>query len=451
MDPAVTPDDVTRWVNELWQPAANAGDVVERTRTASRVRGWLDAVVVDLTLAADRYAEHGEGAGADAALQGDGKMSAQEAAKTKKRARLVKDAPAVGDALRGGRIGSAHADALARALGKASAAVRAQVVARTDDLMARASAMTPEAFERYVDDLVNRLGAAEAVDRLERQRQRSMLRTWTDRATGMICGRFELDTERGTRVVNALRAETELLWSEHPTPAGESADGVWDRLAAQALVNLIGHAHSAARPGIADIAIHIDHRTWTEGWHPDTMCELADGTPIPIDTVRRLACCANIYRVVIAATGEVLDMGRETRTATRAQRRALRAMYRTCVYPDCTVTFDRCEIHHVHWWEHHGPSDLDNLVPVCWRHHHLVHDRGWTLHLEQGRTIHWTRPDGTPHATIPLADIARSIPEHRRPPRPPRPPGAGPPGQPPDTGPPRHNTGEQPPLFTNAA
>ncbi len=63
--------------------------------------------------------------------------------------------------------------------------------------------------------------------------------------------------------------------------------------------------------------------------------------------------------------------------------------------PGCTVGFEHCRIHHVTYWEHNGPTDLDNLVPICERHHHLVHEGGWTLHLHPGRRITVQQPDGT--------------------------------------------------------
>ena len=73
-------------------------------------------------------------------------------------------------------------------------------------------------------------------------------------------------------------------------------------------------------------------------------------------------------------------------------------MHRTCAHPDCSVTFDDCRIHHVQFWtEHLGTTDIDNLVPVCERHHHLVHDGGWTLTMTPDRTTTWTRPDGSIH------------------------------------------------------
>jgi hypothetical protein len=98
-----------------------------------------------------------------------------------------------------------------------------------------------------------------------------------------------------------------------------------------------------------------------------------------------------------------LDLGRTTRLANRAQRRALRALYPTCALPGCQVRYDACDIHHVIWWEppHLGPTDLDNLLPTCSRHHHAIHDRGWQLELTPDRTLTVTYPDGTRVTTRP--------------------------------------------------
>ena len=65
--------------------------------------------------------------------------------------------------------------------------------------------------------------------------------------------------------------------------------------------------------------------------------------------------------VVLHAPGE-LDLGRSTRLASPAQRRALRALYATCAIPGCGVRYDRCKLHHVIWWRHGGRTDLANLV-----------------------------------------------------------------------------------------
>lgn len=98
--------------------------------------------------------------------------------------------------------------------------------------------------------------------------------------------------------------------------------------------------------------------------------------------------------VVFNSDGAVLDLGRSQRLANRDQRRALRAMYRTCGFPGCDVAVDRCEIHHVTAWDRFGPTDLANLLPLCAFQHHVVHEGGWTLTLDPDRTVTLTRPDG---------------------------------------------------------
>ncbi len=139
----------------------------------------------------------------------------------------------------------------------------------------------------------------------------------------------------------------------------------------------------------------VDLRTLVGGMHDNGICETEDGVPLPVSTVRRLCCEAEIVPAVLGADGEVLDVGRTERTANRAQRRAARAMHRTCAHPDCTVGFSACRIHHVKWWwEHNGPTDIDNLLPLCERHHHLVHEGGWTLTMTPDRVVTWIRPDG---------------------------------------------------------
>jgi len=103
---------------------------------------------------------------------------------------------------------------------------------------------------------------------------------------------------------------------------------------------------------------------------------------------------------IVHAPGR-LDLGRTTRLANAAQRRALRAIYPTCAIPDCPVLFDHCKIHHVHWWRHGGRTDLPNLLPVCARHHTAIHDQGWVVELRPDRTLTVTLPNGEVMTTGP--------------------------------------------------
>jgi hypothetical protein len=104
--------------------------------------------------------------------------------------------------------------------------------------------------------------------------------------------------------------------------------------------------------------------------------------------------------VVLHAPGE-LHLGRTTRLANRAQRRALRALYATCAIPGCSVRYDRCKLHHIVWWRNGGRTDLDNLVPVCAHHHSKIHDNGWDITVGPNRELTIRFPDGTIHNTGP--------------------------------------------------
>jgi hypothetical protein len=96
------------------------------------------------------------------------------------------------------------------------------------------------------------------------------------------------------------------------------------------------------------------------------------------EAVRRLACDAGIHRMVIRGVSEFLDIGRKTRIWTTAQRRAIRARHNhRCAAAGCNRRIT--QIHHIEWWEDGGATSIDNGVPLCSYHHHLVHDGGWTI------------------------------------------------------------------------
>ena len=171
------------------------------------------------------------------------------------------------------------------------------------------------------------------------------------------------------------------------------------------MVALVTGARTLQRR-VPEVTVLVDFDTLRTGLHDAGICETGDGHPIPPATVRRLGCEATIVPVVLNGAGQTLDVGREQRLANRAQRRALRAMHRTCAHPGCTVAFADCEIHHVIHWDHHGPTNLANPVPLCSRHHHLVHEGDWHLTLHPDRTITLHRPDSTLHFEGSTIDIA---------------------------------------------
>ncbi|WP_020377394.1 HNH endonuclease signature motif containing protein [Candidatus Microthrix parvicella] len=104
---------------------------------------------------------------------------------------------------------------------------------------------------------------------------------------------------------------------------------------------------------------------------------LEDGTPLPIDTIARLACDAEIIPAIFGAKGQPLWLGRRTRLATSAQRLAVTARDLGCIV--CHASPEFCQVHHITWWSAGGGTDLDNLCIVCSRHHTMIHEQGLTI------------------------------------------------------------------------
>jgi hypothetical protein len=249
---------------------------------------------------------------------------------------------------------------------------------------------------RHVDAIVRDGG----VSRLERQRRDTRLRTWVDRHTGMWRLSGEFDPETGLQLASRLQAMTNALFHQ-ATPAEAPTDALAKQqyLAAHALVRLTEGRHGKTS---TEVMVLIDATTLISGEHENTVVDLGFDIELPVETIGRMACCADVVVPVITATNGInLHLGRARRFPNQAQRRALRAIYPTCAIPGCGVAFNKTRIHHVIPWDDGGPTDIDQLVPLCDQHHHAVHEGASTLHLAPDRSLTITYPDGTTRTTGP--------------------------------------------------
>ncbi len=151
----------------------------------------------------------------------------------------------------------------------------------------------------------------------------------------------------------------------------------FDQLKADAFMAIVTATPSVGGRRPAELLVLIDLETLRNGVHESGVCETYDGQPLPPATVRRLACDADIIPIVLDGDGRVVDVGRAKRLASADQRRALRAMHQTCAAPDCPVRFGDCDIHHLTEWNQGGTTNLENLIPLCTKHHHLIHEGQW--------------------------------------------------------------------------
>ncbi|MEY2581357.1 MAG: hypothetical protein QOE09_1206, partial [Ilumatobacteraceae bacterium] len=236
----------------------------------------------------------------------------------------------------------------------------------------------------------------DGLERLERQRRAVRFNSWVDRQSGM--GRWSAiwDPETMLRLENRVDATVQALFHDtHPDGCPTDLLEKQSFLRAHALLALLDG--TATRMGKPEIVVVVDHTHP----HPDGRAVIDWGLPIelPERVLGDLECTATVSTVVVRdgvvidAPGEV-NLGRTTRVANRAQRRALRALYATCAIPGCHVRYSRTKLHHVIWWRHNGPTDLCNLLPLCEHHHHNVHDSSWQLTLTPDRRLTIQLPDG---------------------------------------------------------
>jgi hypothetical protein len=109
--------------------------------------------------------------------------------------------------------------------------------------------------------------------------------------------------------------------------------------------------------------------------------EFLGGPAVSFATFMRMLCDGEVSTVELDERGEVLHLGRATRTVSDAQRRSLAIRDGGCRFTGCDRPHQWCDAHHVEWWERGGRTDVENLVLLCRRHHVLVHEGGW--HLER--------------------------------------------------------------------
>ena len=118
-----------------------------------------------------------------------------------------------------------------------------------------------------------------------------------------------------------------------------------------------------------------------------------EGNPAPVshETIDRLICTSGTVEVRFDGDGQPLNLGREERIFTQAQRIALAARDGGCMWGDCDRPPSRTEAHHLEQWlRDHGSTDIRSGILLCPPHHLMLHNQGWQIFEHQG--VYWLRP-----------------------------------------------------------
>lgn len=256
-----------------------------------------------------------------------------------------------------------------------------------------------QAARRMLEKISTELADEHEADQLEDEKKKAERETFLalhDNGDGTYSGKFTIPELHG----QLLRAYLERLtaprvWARNT--AGEPVEdeslvtGELNRyeMFGLGLLELLEHLPTTGHgPVAATLIVKIDHQHLLDGL---AGAGLDTGTRIGAGEARRLACNAGIIPTVLGANSEVLDLGRERRLHSKAQRRALALSHHTCAAEGCERPFAWCEIHHPHPWAQGGRTDLANALPLCGHHHRRAHDDRYNLRYLTSGEVRYRR------------------------------------------------------------
>ncbi|MCK9878229.1 HNH endonuclease [Frankia sp. Ag45/Mut15] len=240
--------------------------------------------------------------------------------------------------------------------------------------------------------------------------------TFVDTPEGTTLIRGELDPEGA----GLLRTALDALSAPAPTVNGQRDPRSPARRRADALVEFVRHALCAdVGPSAGGTRPHL---SVVIGW--ETLLGDANDPgmtnwdlPLPLEVIRRIACDAQVSRIVLGPEGVPLDVGRAERVVPAHIRRVLVSRDNCCAFPYCNRPPSWCDAHHVRHWTDGGPTSLDNLVLLCGQHHSQVHREHWQIVMGEDRRPSFIppafidsqrRPRRNPYSQ-PLPDIFSSV------------------------------------------
>lgn len=229
----------------------------------------------------------------------------------------------------------------------------------------------------------------EPTEAAEAERSLYLSRTLDDRY--VLDG--SLDAEGGATVAAALRLATPDHDGTGRSPAARRGDGLVD-ICRFFLDHQRSRPAGRHRPHL-NVVVDLEALEAGRGGH------VVDGPRLDGPSLSRLLCDCALHRVVMAGGSAILDYGTSTRTIPAPLWNALVLRDEHCRFPGCDRPSTWCEGHHVVWVTQNGPTDLANLVLVCSRHHHLLHQPGWSAKLRPDATFEVTDPEGIVRSTSP--------------------------------------------------
>ena len=145
---------------------------------------------------------------------------------------------------------------------------------------------------------------------------------------------------------------------------------------------------SESAPVDVSVVVHAEKAVETGG---ERGVSVLAGPRLGPGALEEIICIGNVDLIGITES-KPLDLGRRSRTVSRKLRRHVVHRDGGCTVEGCSSRY-RLEIHHVTPWSHGGHTDADNLITLCWYHHHVsVHREGLDIHRIGISRIRLKRP-----------------------------------------------------------
>ncbi|MEZ5167397.1 MAG: DUF222 domain-containing protein [Acidimicrobiales bacterium] len=271
--------------------------------------------------------------GLDAAgvLRVEGRVSARAAGRMAATAKKLESLPKTAEALAEGAITFEHAESVA----KAAETVTAE---KADaELVEQAKAAPADVFGKRAREWSTQNSEDDGTVEYERHRRDRRVTKWVG-DDGMAMVLAALDKPTGAAVWKTLEQRAEDLWRDDGGRDGDPDEmRTSEQRLADAFVELItGNAGSAGRSAGPPHPRHqlnviFDLNGMTDQSGRPLASLVVDGAPLPKAVLDQVRCTAGATAMLFDGPGRPIWVGRDERTATIAQWRALIARDRGCV------------------------------------------------------------------------------------------------------------------------
>lgn len=227
----------------------------------------------------------------------------------------------------------------------------------------------------------------------EAERHRRLRRRRDDELGGVFYGMFLPDEDAATFDA-AVDRQADAVGPDAET-------GTWapaDRRCADVLVDWAARSLGAdASVDLATVVVHADAAV-VDGV-ADGAAVTGDGSGvITTEGVLRLLCESRLEYHFHDTDGSVVGVAEASRVIPAWLRRVVEHRDLHCRFPGCHRRIRH--LHHIEHWVYGGHTDADNLVGLCWHHHHLVHDghpvigTPWSISGDPETELVFHHPDG---------------------------------------------------------